>query len=171
VAILDDETGNPYILNDFYESDLNTYMSGVVSFPFHGLEPGPHTVRLKVWDVNNNSSEVSISFIVASTDGITLGNFEAWPNPMRDQVTFAIEHNQAGKEMNLTLDIFSLSGSRVASLNESIFAEGYRTTGFDWDGRGSDGRRLADGFYIGRIRLKTSDGLVADKSVKIVIAR
>lgn len=171
VAILDDQTDNPYILNDFYESDLNTYMSGVVSFPFHDLEPGPHSVRMKVWDVNNNSGEVSIRFVVASTDGLTLGNFEAWPNPMRDNVTFAIEHNQAGRELNVTLDIFSLSGSRVASLNESIFAEGYRTKGFDWDGRSSDGHRLADGFYIGRIRLKTNDGLVADKSVKIVIAR
>ena len=37
VAILDGLTNNPYILNDNYESDLNTYQSGRVSFEFSNI--------------------------------------------------------------------------------------------------------------------------------------
>ena len=33
VAIIDNMTNQPYILNDFYESDLNTYKSGIVRYP------------------------------------------------------------------------------------------------------------------------------------------
>jgi hypothetical protein len=171
VAILDNQTDNPFILNDYYQSDLNTYQSGVITFPFHGLAPGEHSLRLKVWDVNNNSSDVTIGFVVASSDGLTLGNFDAWPNPMSDKVTFEFEHNMAGQEMDIQLDIYSLSGSKAASFVRRIFAEGYRTVGFEWDGRGSNGNQLSNGFYIGRLGVKTDSGLSSEKSVKVVIAR
>ena len=88
VAILDDQTDSPYILNDFYQSDLNTYQSGFITFPFHNLSLGRHTLRMKVWDVNNNSSEVTTEFFVAGSDGLTLGRFDAWPNPMKENITF-----------------------------------------------------------------------------------
>jgi len=170
VAILDNETDSPFILNDFYQSDLSTYRSGVISFPFHNLAQGPHTLKLKVWDVNNNSSEVTTEFVVASSEGLTLGRFDAWPNPMKDKITLEIEHNQAGQELIAQLDIYTLSGNRAASLNRRIFAEGFRTTSFEWDGRGSDGHLLSSGFYIGRLKITTLSGLSSEKSVKIVIA-
>lgn len=170
VAILDNETDSPFILNDFYQSDLSTYRSGVISFPFHNLSPGLHTLRLKVWDVNNNSSEVTTEFVVATSDGLTLGRFDAWPNPMKDKITLEFEHNQAGQELMAQLDIYTLSGNRAATLNRRIFAEGFRTTSFEWDGRGSDGHLLSSGFYIGRLKITTLSGLSSEKSVKIVIA-
>lgn len=171
VVILDDQTDSPFILNDSYLSDLNTYKSGVITFPFHNLAPGRHTLRLKVWDVNNNSSEATTEFVVASSEGLALENLDAWPNPMRDQVTFEFDHNQAGQELTVQLDIYSLDGKKAATLNRRIFATGYRTVGFEWDGRGSDGHLLTSGFYIGQLKITTVAGLAAEKSVKVVIAR
>ncbi|NTW25457.1 MAG: type IX secretion system sortase PorU, partial [Lentimicrobium sp.] len=171
VAILDGQTESPFVLNDFYQSDLNTYRSGVITFPFHDLAPGLHTLRLKVWDVNNNSSEVTTEFVVSNSNELTMGDFVAWPNPMSDQVTFEFEHNQAGQELEALLEIYTLSGQKAATLNRLIFAEGYRTAGFGWDGRGSDGHLLANGFYIGKLSLKTDTGLSSEKSVKVIIAR
>ncbi|MFH1119610.1 MAG: type IX secretion system sortase PorU [Bacteroidota bacterium] len=171
VAILDEQSDNPFILNDFYQSDLNTYKSGVITFPFHNLSAGHHTIRVKVWDVNNNSSEATTEFVVAGSGELTLGRFEAWPNPMNDQITFEFEHNQAGQELIAELDIYTLSGSKVATLDNQILAEGFRTTVFGWDGRSSEGYLLSNGFYIGRLRIKTETGLSSEKSVKIIIAR
>lgn len=171
VAILDEQTSSTYILNDSYLSDLNTFKSGVITFPFHNLAPGKHTLRLKVWDINNNSAEASTEFIVASSEGLALENLDAWPNPMSDRVTFEFDHNQAGQELIAQLDIYSITGSRSATLNRRIFASGFRTIGFEWDGRGSDGHLLASGFYIGRLRISTATGLSSEKSVKVVIAR
>jgi hypothetical protein len=89
---------------------------------------------------------------------------------MKDKITLEIEHNQAGQELIAQLDIYTLSGNRAASLNRRIFAEGFRTTSFEWDGRGSDGHLLSSGFYIGRLKITTLSGLSSAKSVKIVIA-
>jgi len=171
VAIIDDQSDSPYVLNDSYLSDLNTYKSGVITFPFHNLSVGRHTLRLKVWDVNNNSSEATTEFVVASSEGLALENLEAWPNPMSDHVTIEFDHNQAGQELAAQLDIYSLEGNRAATLNRLIFASGFRTVGFEWDGRGSNGHLLSSGFYIGRLRITTTDGLTSEKSVKIIIAR
>ncbi len=67
VAILDGNTDKPIILNDFYESDLNSYTSGTIRYPFHNLEEGLHTLSLKVWDVFNNSAEAYLEFTVVSS--------------------------------------------------------------------------------------------------------
>ena len=54
-AILDGNSSEPFILNDFYVADLDSYQSGEIRFQFDDLTPGPHSLELKVWDVNNNS--------------------------------------------------------------------------------------------------------------------
>ena len=57
IAILDENTTNPVVLNDYYESDIDSYQSGEIRYPFTELEDGLHTLSVKVWDVFNNSSE------------------------------------------------------------------------------------------------------------------
>lgn len=171
VAILDDDTQNPYILNEYYRADLNTFKSGTVTFPFTNLSTGIHTLRFKIWDVNNNSSEAITRFVVVPDDQLILSETEAWPNPMTSRVDIAINHNQAGRELDAELSIFNLSGMQVAELNRRIFAEGYRTTLFTWDGRSSEGAPLPSGFYIGQLRMVTPEGLSAQKPIKIIIAR
>lgn len=171
VAILDDESQNPYILNDYYEADRNTYKSGTIRFPMFNLPAGPHTLRLRLWDINNNSAEVSTHFVVAPDDQLVLGELEAWPVPMRDDITFAIGHNQAGKELKASLSVYNLTGSLVASHSKTLLAGGFRTPVLRWDGTGPGGYPLTPGFYIANLRVETPEGFVSDKSVKIIIAR
>ena len=40
VAILDENTTNPIILNDFYESNVDDYQRGEIKYPFTNLEEG-----------------------------------------------------------------------------------------------------------------------------------
>lgn len=171
IAILDKQTSSPFILNDFYQSDENTYKSGILRFPFFRLEPGIHELKLKVWDANNNSTEITTSFVVSTSNQIALDEIEAWPNPMRDHMQFTISHNQAGKELLTDFTVYDLTGNKVSSRKKRIFASGYRTSLVQWDGRGDNGNLLAPGMYIGQFRISTPDGLVAKQSIKIVIAR
>ena len=48
VAILDENTTSPIILNDFYESYVDDYQRGEIKYPFTNLEEGVHTLRVKV---------------------------------------------------------------------------------------------------------------------------
>lgn len=171
VAVLNLKTDAPYILNDYYEADLNTYKSGRIAYPFKQLDPGKYTVRVKVWDVNNNSSEASIDFFVASSSELTLGPFDIYPNPFSEMATFIFEHNKAGETLDLNLKIFSLAGIQVASLNRTIFADGYRSVAFEWDGRGANGNHISAGLYIGRLRVRDERGNESFSSVKISIVR
>jgi len=64
VAILDGDELNPYVLNDYYETELDNYQKGKVRFPFRDLEPGLHTITFKAWDVYNNLITAEIQFVV-----------------------------------------------------------------------------------------------------------
>lgn len=173
IAILDNDTQHPYILNDYYKADLNTYKSGTLTFPLRNLTPGPHTIRMRIWDVNNNSSENEIHFIVAEGDKVVLSELEAWPNPFKSSdyyINFAVDHNQAGKELKAELSVYNLSGIKVASAAKNIVPEGYRSTLFLWNGKGFDGNDVAAGFYIVNLRVSSED-YSSDKSIKIIIVR
>jgi len=171
VCILDDNTQSPWILNNYYQADLNTYKSGTLRFPMFNLAPGLHRLTLRIWDVNNNSSEFTTSFVVAPKDGLMLSDLEAWPNPSAGEVQFAIGHNQAGRELHADLTVYNLYGHKVAALSRNVTTEGYRTNIFKWDGRGGNGHAVSPGFYIANLRVRTSDGKNSDKSVKLIIAR
>jgi hypothetical protein len=54
-GVLDDDSRNSFILNDFYEAELDDYTKGTVEYPLFSLEEGRHTIKVKAWDVANNS--------------------------------------------------------------------------------------------------------------------
>ncbi|MEO8086861.1 MAG: type IX secretion system sortase PorU, partial [Bacteroidota bacterium] len=64
-SMMDEDNAKISVLNDYYESDLDSYQSGTVRFPYASLSPGRHTLNFKVWDVYNNSSDAKTEFIVA----------------------------------------------------------------------------------------------------------
>ena len=171
VAVLDGKTDAPYILNDFYEADLDTYKSGRISFPMKGLEPGNHTLKLKLWDVNNNSADGTIDFVVSSSGGLVLGSFEAYPNPFSESARFVFSHNKAGEDLELELGIFTLMGNRVATRKQTIFAGGFRTVAFDWDGRNAGGNYVASGLYIARLKVRDASGNESFISAKVSLIR
>lgn len=168
IAILDGDTRKPYILNDYYQSDVNTYKTGSITFPFFNLQPGRHTLNLIVWDVNNNFSEASTYFIVAPEDKVILSEIEAWPNPMYEEINFAVSHNQADKDIIANLTVYDMTGLMVASFKKNIITAGFYTTIHKWNGRGINGRRISPGMYIAKIRIETKNGLFADKTVKFI---
>ena len=61
--ILDDETTNKIILNEYYQSDIDSYQSGRIEYPLDELSQGMHQIDFKIWDILNNSSQSSIEFL------------------------------------------------------------------------------------------------------------
>jgi len=147
-AIIDGDSDEIYVLNDFYEGDLNTYKSGSVAYPLFDLTPGKHTMELKVWDALNNSSIASIEFYVAGENEIVLDNFYSYPNPFTNETTLFFEHNQAGQELQMDYYIFDLSGKLVKFVEKSEIVAGYRTTNFTWNGTDNYGNPLPGGIYV-----------------------
>ena len=68
----------------------------------------------------------------------------ASPNPSLSRVRFAYAGGAVASQ-GQTLDVFSVSGRKVASVT------GARDGSFDWNGREASGQRAAAGVYFARI--------------------
>ncbi|MCB9361502.1 MAG: type IX secretion system sortase PorU [Flavobacteriales bacterium] len=169
IAVLDDKTDEAFILNDYYEADLNSYQKGVIKFPFQDLEEGRHKLTLKVWDVYNNSREVTTEFVVQKAKDIVIDRVYNYPNPFTTHTEFWFEHNQANKQMYAQIQIFTVSGKLVKTLEKNITNEGFRSTSITWDGLDEYGDRLAKGVYVYRLKVRAENLSMADKYEKLVI--
>jgi hypothetical protein len=170
-AILDDDFQNLLVLNDYYESDLNSYQSGTIQYQLSNLIEGEHSITLKVWDVTNNSSVASIDFIVTESAQFILENLINYPNPFTNQTSFVFEHNQADGDLKVVIRIFDLSGQLVKTIYETFYADGFRIGPIEWDGYDDRGNKLGSGIYVYRVSVRSSLGEKAEAFQKLVIVK
>jgi hypothetical protein len=170
-AILDDAVDMPYILNDYYETAPNTYQKGFVSFPFKGLSDGVHTLRVKAWDVFNNSGEGTVAFEVLNGNIVKLRNLYNYPNPFRDETHFVFEHNHPNEALKATVHIFNTSGSLVRVIEQSFTPTGSNSAEIIWDGSGNAGEKLYPGVYPYRIRIATEKNIEDLGYQKVILVR
>ena len=168
-AILDDATVNPIVLNDYYEADKDSYQSGKIIYQLKNLKEGAHKLKVKVWDVHNNSAEDYTEFIVASSEDLIIKNLLNYPNPFTTRTSFYFEHNQPGAELDVLIQIFTVTGKLVKTIENHLTATGYRCGPFDWDGHDDFGSRIGRGVYIYRLKIRTNSGQTVEKFEKLVI--
>jgi hypothetical protein len=158
-GVLDNNTQNTYLLNDFYESDLDDFTKGQVRYPLSDLEEGRHEIRVKAWDIANNSSEGYTEFVVASSENIALEHVLNYPNPFTDYTCFQFDHNLANQELDILINIYTVSGRLVKTLEATILSDGAirRDDCVEWDGKDDYGDQLARGVYLYRVEVRTSN--------------
>ena len=169
LAVLDGNSAKPIILNDYYTANLDTYKSGKLQYDFSKLEKGRHTLSLKVWDVNSNSSQANIEFTVQEKEEISLDHVLNYPNPFTTKTDFYFEHNQVCSNLETQIQIFTISGRLVKTINKDVMTEGFRSQAITWDGLDDFGDKLGKGVYVYKIKVKSPDGKIAEKLEKLVI--
>ena len=170
-AILDGDASRPFVLNEYFVSDLDTYQRGSIRFPFQGLSEGEHHLELKVWDVANNSATAETHFVVASSLDVALEQVLAYPNPALDHVTFRMTGNQACKPATVTLDVFNVQGSRVHEQTFEGEVLGFRDDVMSWDLKPSSGGSVPPGVYVFRVTWENEFGQSAQYADKLVVLR
>ena len=169
-AVLDGNTADPYILNDFYEANKDDYTRGIVRFPFYNIAPGSHSIVLKVWDVFNNSSQAIINFVVTDEDDFVISDFTNFPNPFSTSTDIYFEHNKVNQELNYVLEIYSITGVLVKRIDKKSFsADGYRIGPISWDGKNNYGVKINPGIYIANLRVYLANGNSSSKSIRIIL--
>jgi flagellar hook assembly protein FlgD len=73
--------------------------------------------------------------------------------------------------MEVQVQIFTVSGRLVKTINRYVQTEGFRSEGIEWDGRDEFGDQLAKGVYVYRIKATTPDGLKGEELQKLVILK
>ena len=168
---LDGDISSKIILNDYYEADLDNYQKGKVEYLLNEMEPGLHTIDFKVWDVHNNSSESSIEFFVTETEDFVIDNLLNYPNPFTTNTSFYFDHNRPNQNLEVQIQIFTVSGKLVKTINSLQTNTGFRVGPIFWDGRDEFQDNIGRGTYIYKLKVKDINGDFIEKLEKLVILK
>jgi hypothetical protein len=170
-GIIDDRVADPIILNDFFETDLDDFTKGTLTYPMTDLEAGWHSLKVKVWDVFNNSAEQTINFNVITGDELLMANVYNYPNPASDVTWFRFEHNKPGEVLEVTITVYSMTGSMVAVLKETVSTSGFTSEPLEWELKDEGGNYLRQGIYPYRVKITDMNGTSTESYRKLVIVR
>jgi len=169
-AVLDGNTANPYVLDRFYEAAANTYQSGTVQFPLPTLSPGLHTLLIRAWDVADNSSEVTLTFVVEGDSKLILSHVLNYPNPFTTHTQIWFEHNHPGEPLEVMVRILTITGKIIKTIRKTIISTGDRSSqDLEWDGKDDFGNKLGRGVYLFELQVRTAGGQSANAINKMVL--
>ena len=171
VAILDGKTENTIHLNPYFQNNINSYQEGKAQYKLNDLSEGRHSIEVKAFDNYNNSSRGYTEFIVAGNAMIALQHVLNYPNPFTTSTSFYFEHNQPGKSIDVTIQIFTVSGKLVKTIRDTPFSSGTRVGPINWDGLDDYGDSIGKGVYIYQIKVKGEDGSNAQHFEKLVLLK
>ena len=170
-AVIDENTNKAIVLNSYYESDADTYQSGKITYPFSTLSEGNHTLTLKAWDVYNNSSSSTIDFVVVKNEKLAIEHVLNYPNPFTTRTQFFFEHNQTCESLEVQIQVFTVSGKLVKTLNKIVTTHGYRVDPIEWDGKDDFGDNIGRRTYVYRVKVIDDEGNKVEKFEKLVILK
>ncbi len=166
--ILDDDNNSSYLLTDYFKFNNNSYTSGKVEYKLENLKTGNHTLKLKVWDNYNNSSEQTIDFYVVDNDKLSISRLFNYPNPFSTDTKFYFEHNSPQSTIEYELTIFTVSGKIVKSFSGSFFSTETLSEPINWDAKDKYSNSIARGVYFYRLKIKDSQNRKAVKYEKLL---
>jgi len=170
VAVLDGDVSNPIIMNDYYQTELDSYTNGNLHFPFRDLKAGLHTIAFTVWDVYNNATTSEIQFLVVGNETITLTNVLNYPNPCVNYTEFWFTHNKPNEPLEVQVQVLTITGKVVWTKNQTITTPGFLSRDITWDTRDDFGNRLGKGVYVYKLTVKaTLSNKKIEKLEKLVI--
>ena len=174
IATIDTKPTQTFILNEFYEGNLNDFTGGRIEYPLDQLPEGSYTLKVRAWDVHNNPNEKEIFFEVAPQNELSIRNVYNYPNPMNNKTQFTFEHNQPGNPLDVSIKIYTLSGKPIQHIKQESLITTNSYANIPWNGRDRDNDRLGNGTYIYvlRVTAETPEGKQSiEKIEKLVIIR
>ncbi len=151
-----DQSEEKLILNEQFEPTLDNSKEGQIKYPLSELEPGAHTIKVTAWDIANNSAAATLDFVVIDGSDPTLKHVLNFPNPFTTLTAFQFEHNQSDADLDVMIQIFTVRGSLVKTIETRAISSGYRVDDIIWDGRDDFGNKLARGVYLYKIYVKAN---------------
>lgn len=142
---------------------------GSISYQLSDLAKGPHTLRLRVWDVYNNMSERTLSFNVVNGLAPEIADVYCAANPASVETSFYVRHNRPDAVVSVTIEVYDLMGRRVWSTTQSGRSDMYTSTPVTWDLTDVSGRRVPRGIYVYRATISTDGIKEATKAKKLAV--
>jgi hypothetical protein len=169
IGILDDT--QTFILNDYYESDLDDFTQGTITFPLSDLAPGKHTITVKAWDTHNNPAQATIEFMVTDGTNITIETFGNYPNPFVSSTTLFFTHNRSGDDLQASIVLYDRTGRAIESYEVSIPASSYHVELLTLNNDSNTLKNRPSGLYFARLLVRSlTNGSKNEQVTKLIIS-
>ncbi len=166
---IDGDASKTYSLNDNFSFDFGSYTSGSTYYNIPMLEPGHHTLLFRAWDTMNNASTATLDFNVVKGLKPSLYNVNVSRNPASNTTTFIVSHNFGGSQMDVTIDVFDMSGRLLWTHTENGVSTSDGAYTLEWDLTQDSGGRLQTGVYLYRARVASDGSATASKAKKLIV--
>lgn len=167
--VLNDNTTKNVALNEYYQAKTDSYQEGEVRFKMKDLPQGKNMLKTRAYDVYNNSSDAMLEFVVANSQEMALQHVLNYPNPFTTNTTFHFDHNKAGESITVQVQVFTISGKLIKTLQTDAVTSGNHFDQLSWDGRDDFGDNIGKGVYIYKVKVKSNTGKSAEEFQKMVI--
>ncbi|GAL87618.1 hypothetical protein MYP_4848 [Sporocytophaga myxococcoides] len=170
ISLILDNSNERIILNEFYTTKLDNYKNGTVTFNLKNLTPGNHSLKIKAWDTYNNSSDTYLEFVVVNKEDVDISNVLNYPNPFTTHTEFHFDHNRAGDDIDVKIQIYTVSGKLIKTISERFYISPAHISNIFWDGLDDFGDKIGKGVYVYKVSVKSlSDGNHKSKFQKLFI--
>ena len=152
--IIDNDVQNPYVLNNFYVADIDTYQSGTIQFLLPKLSIGQHQLVIKAWDLLGNLTIDTLKLVVPSQELLEAKDLVNKPNPMINFTQFSFDVNVQDPNLQTEFSLRDLSGRLLVNMVLPNVQNANKWV-MNWDGRDSSGATIAPGFYFYTITIRS----------------
>ena len=166
--IIDNNVRQPYVLNNYYMADIDTYQSGTILYRLPNLSIGKHQLVIKAWDLLGNLSKDSLWLIVPEQDNLKAKDLVNKPNPMMNFTQFSFDLNIQDPIIQTEFSLRNLNGQPI--VNKILPHKNISNKWvLDWDGRDASGAMIAPGIYVYTITVRAGSQtfVLSNKLVKL----
>ncbi len=167
ILCVDGQADRTYNLNDYYVGEFGDYTRGTVTYTIPALEAGAHSLTFRAWDVLNNTSSISLNFVVNPSLKPELLQLTASPNPAVTNTNFLITYDRPGSECTFTIDVYDFMGRRLWTQSETGSSNGLYV--IPWNLTTGSGGRVGTGIYLYRCTLQCGQSKEVSKTQKIIV--
>lgn len=145
-------------------------VSGTLNYQLSNLADGPHDIRLRVWDMDGNFSDASLSCNVIADLAPEIYEVYTTGGPAVSEAKFYVRHNRPDQMMTVKVTVYNLLGAPLWSGQSSARSAGGISAPVTWNlTTSADGQRVARGIYIYRAEVTTDGSTASTTSRKLSV--
>jgi flagellar hook assembly protein FlgD len=93
-----------------------------------------------------------------------------YPNPFVNYTEFWFNHNKPNESLQVQVQIFTISGKLIKTINQQVQTTGNLSRNISWNGLDDFGNRIGKGVYVYKLKVtSTVSNISSEKYEKLVI--
>ncbi|MBQ7996423.1 MAG: type IX secretion system sortase PorU [Paludibacteraceae bacterium] len=164
MLVIDEDAKQTYSLNDYFTAEGDSYQRGQVSYLMNELPDGAHSLTFRAWDMLNNSTTKSLSFIVEAGLDPSIYSITSYPNPVQASgvLNLVVNYDQPDELLQTEVYLYNTNGQMIwkqTQENPDRVAVNIAQLG------------LMPGVYFYAVRIKSETSKFATSTGKIIVTK